>query len=102
VSPRLGIIVVAVFVAAVSACTGTPASSRPSAVEGTVTTPRRPIIVDPLPKGWSVHEVQELLPDFAPHTLYLPAASTPEQGPALAVGEVFDDGGYALCGTPSV
>jgi hypothetical protein len=64
-----------------------------------VTTPPQPIIVDPLQEGWSVQDARlgERRPVRPTHTLYLAPDSTPEEGPAIAVGHVHDDGGYALC-----
>jgi hypothetical protein len=66
---------------------------------GVVTSPRRPFVVQHLPKGWSVQEVRR--PGFPPvsvQTLYLAPGSTPEHGPAIAVGSYGQDDGGGLCG----
>lgn len=75
--------------------------SEPIHAPGIVSAPRRPIIVQPLPDGWSVSSAQPL--DYLPgqsamQALYLPPGSTPERGPALAVGEFGRDFGEVLCG----
>jgi hypothetical protein len=73
--------------------------ARPASTVGVVRAPRRPVIVDPLPAGWRVQDVQVWdLGDAGPtHTLYMPPTSTPESGAAIAVGHVNDDAGYTLC-----
>jgi hypothetical protein len=75
------------------------AESDPIPEPGVLAEPSRPVIVDPLPDGWAVVEAER--PEYLPtalHTLYLPPGSTPEQGPALAVGEFTYDNGELLCG----
>jgi hypothetical protein len=73
--------------------------ARPASTVGIVSAPRRPIIVDPLPAGWRVQDVRvDDLSTVGPaHTLYMRPGATPDSGPAIAVGHVNDDGGYALC-----
>jgi hypothetical protein len=70
--------------------------------EGIVAPPRRPVIVDPLPNGWSVREVKDgqALPTGAPtglQTLYLGPGSTLEHGPALAIASLGTEFGEGLC-----
>jgi hypothetical protein len=88
----------------VAACTSDSSPARPESITGKATTPRQPIIVDPLPEGWRVQDARlgQLEPVSPVHTLYLGPESTPEAGPAIAVGHVHDDGGYVLCGAVSV
>lgn len=66
--------------------------------DGTVAMPRRPVIVDPLPAGWSVREVKDSpqLPT-AMQTVYLAPGSTLEHGPAIAVAALGTEFGEGLC-----
>ncbi len=91
-------IVIGTLVALATGCGGSDGTTPVHAV-GVVSVPRAPLIVQPLPKGWSVREVQRpgLLPDSM-QTLYLPPGSTVDHGPALAVGSYGQDEGYTLCG----
>ena len=99
-----GLLAVALLVAA-GCGSGDPRAAKtsdPVAEPGVVSEPGRLVIVDPLPEGWSVKEAER--PDYVPtalHTLYLPPGSTPEEGPALAVGEFGSDNGVLLCGDNS-
>jgi hypothetical protein len=66
--------------------------------EGTIAMPRRPVIVDPLPSGWSVREVKTspALPTEM-QTVYLAPGSTLEHGPALAIAALGTEFGEGLC-----
>jgi hypothetical protein len=66
--------------------------------KGTVAMPRRPVIVDPLPAGWSVREVKtsNALPTEM-QTVYLGPGSTLEHGPALAIAALGTEFGEGLC-----
>ena len=73
-------------------------SLAPIVGDGTVAVPRQPIIVDPLPTGWSVREVKNSpqLPTEM-QTVYLGAGSTLEDGPAIAVAALGVEFGEGLC-----
>jgi hypothetical protein len=98
--PRCGLLVGVVLSAALGAC-GTGTEIAPIGPAGTVSVPARPIIVDPLPGAWVVNgaelETGDRLPDWM-QELYLPPGSTPEAGPALAVGGFYQDDGRVACG----
>jgi hypothetical protein len=94
-------IVVGVVVALVSlaACGDDGGRARaPIPGDGTVAMPRRPVIVDPLPAGWSVREVKSSpqLPTEM-QTVYLGAGSTLKNGPAIAVAALGTEFGEGLC-----
>jgi hypothetical protein len=82
-----------------------PDAGRPAAITGAVETPRSPVVVAPLPEGWSVHDVRWVDDDdmklaidaTSLQTLYLPPGSTPESGPAIAVGQLFEGNSSPLC-----
>ncbi len=90
---------VIVALVAVAACTGDDDRSvTPVRVAGTVSAPARPIIVDPLPDGWSVERAEVLDDGAGPlQSLYLAPGSTPQHGPALAVGQFQQESGYTTC-----
>jgi hypothetical protein len=77
--------------------------TEPVAKPGVVTNPSRPLVVRPLPEGWSVRSVRftdfaGLTESWARQTLYLPPGSTPEHGPAIAIGRHGFEWGLTLCG----
>jgi hypothetical protein len=106
---RLGTVVILAMVTA-AACSEDDgrATVEPIAAIGTISAPARPVIVDPLPKGWSVESAEswsaadQSVPASSlagsMQTLYLPPGSTPESGPALVVGQYGEDNGSTLCG----
>jgi hypothetical protein len=100
---RLGGALVLALAVVVAGCSDKSNTVEPIHAEGTVSAPARPIVVDPLPDGWSVESVETR--DFSPpmQSLYLPPGSTPEHGPALAVGQFPQETGYTTCnrGRPS-
>jgi hypothetical protein len=66
--------------------------------DGTIAMPRRPVVVDPLPAGWSVREVKRSpqLPT-AMQTVYLGPDSTLEHGTAIAIAALGVEFGEGLC-----
>ena len=96
---RLGLALALLVVAGTTGCDGGTRGTQPIRGVGRVVSPRRPLVVAPLPAGWAVQEVRRpgRVPD-AVQTLYLAPGSTPEHGPALAIGSFGQDQGFTLCG----
>lgn len=96
--------ILAVVIAAACGEDDSPATVAPIAATGTVSAPDRPIIVDPLPEGWSVESAEMRDYGTGPmQSLYLAPGSTPTRGPALVVGQYQQESGYTTCerGRPS-
>jgi hypothetical protein len=91
------------LVVAGAACTGDSrlVEPAPASTSGTVRAPAQPVIVRPLPAGWSVKDAQraEEGPVYQ-QSLYLAPGSSADRGPALAVGQHDQDMGSGLCTSP--
>jgi hypothetical protein len=99
-SGRVGIVVAAVVaLLGLGACGSDGGRAlAPIPSEGTIAMPTRPVIVDPLPEGWSVREVKSSpqLP-IAMQTVYLGPDSTLQHGPAIAIAALGVEFGEGLC-----
>jgi hypothetical protein len=95
----MGLVVGVVALVGLVACGDDGGRARtPIPGDGTVAMPRRPVIVDPLPAGWSVREVKSSpqLPTEM-QTVYVGPDSTLEAGPAIAVAALGTEFGEGLC-----
>lgn len=93
---------VALAIAVVAGCGADDgAEVEPIEGAGSISVPESPLVLDELPQGWSVFgaELQERSwLDGPMQTLYLPPGSTPEAGPALAIGHFGQEAGSVSCG----